>query len=349
MANLADVINDDAFGVVTLTDSFLKRDYVPGRAGELAFAGTGQGIDTDTVVIEVGEDSLSVIPTGTRGAPATREGRDRRKVHSLVVPHVPLDDTIHASEVRNVRMMGMEQAVETVQTKLNQQMGTMASRHDMTLENLRLGALLGVLYDADGSQIYDLFSTFGVSAESDVSFELDVTTTEVRDICHQIKRTMVKNAKTPIPAGARIHAFCGDDFFDALLQHSSVKGVYDGYAAARRALGDNYAYEVFEFGGIFFENYRGSDDQGASADTEQGGALGINTDEAKFFWTGVPGMYAEYYAPGDFVDTVGTVGLPRYASVALDPMHGRFIDVHTEQNPLPICKRPKTLMTGTRT
>ncbi|MEL6219460.1 MAG: major capsid protein [Pseudomonadota bacterium] len=349
MPNLVDIMSDDAFGAITLTNSFMERDHVPGRAGELVFAGIGEGIDTDTVVIEVGTETLSVIPTRERGAPAQPETRERRKLHSMVVPHIPLDDRIKASEVRNVRQMGQTEAVQTVQQKLGMGLGKMGRRHDLTIENLRMGALLGRIPDADGTVLVNLFSTFGVTQPTAVSFELDVAATEIRGICQQVRRTMMKNAKTTIPASARIWAFAGDTFFDALIDHPNVKGVYDGYAQAARRLGDDYTYDVFEFGGIFFENYRGTDNADGSSNTESGGGVGIAPDECRFFWTGVPGLYGEYYSPGDFVDTVGSVGLPRYASVALDPLHGRFIDVHTEQNPLPICMRPKTLLRGTLT
>ncbi len=346
MPNIADVVADEAFGVTALTESFMSVDHVPGRAGQLVFSGAGEGIDVDTATFETMDESISLIPTAVRGAPGAQEGRDKRKLRSLPVPHIPLDDRINAAEVRNVRRMGQQEAVETIQAKLNQQLSKMSRRHDMTIENLRMGALLGKVYDADGDELYDLFSTFGVSAESAVNFALDTAGTNLRGKCQEVTRAMRTNAKTVIPSTAMIHAFCGDTFFDKMLAHPKFEKAYEGYERAARMLGSNFAYSAIEFGGIIWENYRGTDGGGTTA---AGTGVGVAATEARFFWTGVPGMYAEYYAPGDFVDTVGAIGLPRYASVALDPLHGRFIDVHTEQNPLPVCLRPKTLMSATAT
>lgn len=337
---MLDVFNNDAFSVVSLTASINEMDYVPGRAGELAFAGVGNGITTTTAMIESKGGSLSLIQTKERGAPAEQGTTEKRTVRSLAVPHVPLDDYVRADEVQNVRAFGSETELQGVQAVVNQRLGKMNSRHDLTLENLRLGALKGIITDADGSTIYNLFTEFGVSQEDSVNFALTTASTNVREKCHQVIRAMKRNAKLAIPANARVHAFCGDNFFDALVEHDKVKKAYDGYAAAERRLGDSYAHGIFEFGGIFFENYQGTDDNSEVA---------IGTDEVRFFWSGVPGLYDEVYAPADFMETVNTVGLPRYAKVVPDPSGlNRFVQIHTQQNPLPLCLHPKTLMAGTK-
>ena len=348
MANLADVVNDEAFAVTALTAAFVQQDHVPGRAGELVFQNVGEGVQTLTASFEVDQDVITLLPTAPRGGPGNREGRSKRKLHSVPIPHVPDDDTIHASEVAGIREMGTTDAVQTVQSKVNSQLRKIGLRHDLTLENLRFGALQGVVRDADGVALYNLFDLFGVTQEAAVNFALTTSATEVRTKCHAVIRAMRTNAKMAMPSTAKVWCFAGDNYFDALVEHPNVKGVYDGYAAAERRLGSSYAYGVFEFGGIFFENYRGSDGVSGAANTAAGGAVGIGPDEAMFFWSDAPGMYGEYYAPGDFVSEMGSTGLPRYASIALDPLHGRYIDVHTEQNPLPVCLRPKTLMKATK-
>jgi len=335
---IIDIFNDDAFSTETLTVAINEMDHVPGRAGELAFAGNGEGVATTSVVIESKAEGLSLIKTSPRGAPAQQETQDKAKLLSILVPHIKLEDHISADSIQNVRAFGSESELRGVQSVVNQQMQKMVRRHDLTLEHHRLGALRGVILDSDASTLVNLFTAFGVSQEGEVDFELDDTTadfTQVRTKCHGIIRTMRKNAKVAIPASGRVWAFCGDNFFDNLVEHPAVKGAYDGYAAAERRLGDSYAYGVFEFGGIFFENYRGTDDNSTVA---------VDPDKAIFFWTGVPGMYAEYYAPADFMETVNTIGLPRYAKIAPDTRFNQFVDLHTQQNPLPLCLRPKTLM-----
>lgn len=336
---LTDIFSDDAFSLVSLTALVNDRDYVPGRAGELAFAGVAEGVNTLSVAIEKTAVGLSLIQTTPRNAPAPKEERDKGNIRNVGIPQIKIEDTIQASEVVGVRELGSTDQLRTAQTVVNRQLAKMNSRMDLTLEHHRLGALQGSILDADGAELTNLFSLFGVSQVAEFDFELDDPTTDVRNKCAAVIRAGKANAKTVIPATANMWALCSDGFFDSLISHASVKGVYDGWAAAERRLGGSYVHGVFEFGGIFFENYQGTDD---------GSTVAIEANKAKFFWTGVPGMYAEYYAPADFMETVNTIGLPRYAKQAVDTRFQRFVEVHLQANPLPLCLRPKTLMKAKR-
>jgi hypothetical protein len=325
--------------VVSLTAAINSVDFVPGRAGELAFVGSAEGVATTTVSLESKAMALSLIQTSSRGAPPEQETTDKRTIRSVNIPHIPLEDTVLAAEVQNVRAMGSNDTLEGVIQVINNRLGKMASRHDLTLEHHRLGALKGEILDADASSLVNLFTLFGETQEAEVDFALGTAATDVRGKCSQVIRTMKRNLKLPRPAGARVWALCSDSFFDALISHDNVKGVYDGWAAAERRLGESYVHGVFEFGGIFFENYEGTDDNST---------VTIATDKVQFFYTNVPGLYAEYYAPADFMETVNTIGLPRYAKAAPDTEFNRWVKLHTQQNPLPLCLRPKTLMIGKR-
>jgi len=50
-----------------------------------------------------------------------------------------------------------------------------------------------------------------------------------------------------------------------------------------------------------------------------------------------------YNAPADFVETANTIGLPRYAKQAVDQQFARWVMLHVQSNPLPICTRPQVL------
>ena len=49
------------------------------------------------------------------------------------------------------------------------------------------------------------------------------------------------------------------------------------------------------------------------------------------------------YSPGNFIEAVNTPGIPLYVKQAMEAM-GRWIDVHVEANPLPMCQRPSVLV-----
>ena len=336
---MLDIFNNDAFSVISLTAGINSLDHIPGRAGELAFVGAAQGVPTTTITIERKAEELSIIPTSPRGGPAPQQDQDKSTLFPVNIPHIKKEERIGAEQIQNVRQFGTDNQLQGVEFVVNQQMQKLTREHDLTLEFHRLGALRGIILDADSSTLVNLFTTFGVTQEAEVDFALGTAGTDVRGKCATVIRTMKRNVKMTLPATAKVWALCSDEFFDALLNHANVKGVWDGWASAERRLGASFVHNVFEFGGIFFENYQGTDDNSTVA---------IATDKVRFFWADAPGLYAEHYAPADFLETVNTMGLPRYAKLAPDLRFNQFVDLHTQQNPLPLCLRPKTLMKGKR-
>lgn len=337
-----DIFNDDAFSLVSMTAAINSTDTIPGRAGELVFAGVGEGIATTTAAIEKKSEALSLIQTSARGAPAPQQTTDKASLFNVTVPQIKKEQTIGAFQIQGVREFGSTNVLKSVQSVVNTQMTKIAREMDLTLEYHRLGALKGFIRDADGTLLQNLYDLFGVAEPDDFNFALDTTTTDVRGVCSNIIRFMRRNAKITLGPGAQVWAFCGDTFFDKLIKHANVIAAYQNYVAAGERLGESYVKRVFQFGGINFENYAGTDD-GAATD---GGTVGIHSHEARFFLTGVPGLYAEYYAPADFMDTVNTIGLPRYARIAPDDELQRFVKLHVQTNPLPLCLRPRTLVRG---
>src|SRR5690606_26204575 len=94
-------------------------------------------------------------------------------------------------------------------------------------------------------------------------------------------------------------------------------------------------YGGFEFGGIVFENYRGS----------IGGTPFIGANDCRMFPVGVPDLFATAYAPANYIETVNTTGRPMYAKITPAPK-GTHVDIDVQSNPLPYCTRPKVLMQG---
>jgi hypothetical protein len=342
--NIVDLWSGDAFSLMSMTKAINDVDHIPDRSGQLVFADASvtKPVNTLTITIERVGETLKLLPTMSRGAPATMETGAKRKLYGFRIPHIPTRDTIYADSVQNVREFGSSDVMMTVESKLTQVLTKMSQRLDFTLENHRLGALKGQITDADGSVLLDLYEAFeylnsdGIAAPEVFDFDLGNLATdsvEVRIKCQNVFRFMNRIAKTPIPNDGHVWAFCGDNFFDALISRPDVKDAFIHTADAQAVLGGNYAYGVFEYGGIFFENYRGSDD---------GTTISVPTDEARFFWSGVPSLYAEAFAPADYMETVNTPGLPKYAKSAPDRF-GKSVDIEAQMNPLPLCLNPATL------
>jgi hypothetical protein len=130
----------------------------------------------------------------------------------------------------------------------------------------------------------------------------------------------------------------GADFFDDLITHSEVATAYEGFLDGA-FLRQGQARGSFEYAGIVFEEYRGG----------VGTVDFTDASNAYFFPVGVPGLFRQYNAPADFVETANTIGLPRYAKQAVDQQFARWVMLHVQSNPLPICTRPRVLIRARRT
>jgi hypothetical protein len=216
---------------------------------------------------------------------------------------------------------------------------------DPTLEYQRLGAIKGLILNADGTTLYDLFAEFGVSQEAEVAFDLSAASPGngvLRAACAAVVRTIADNLGGVSYTG--VSALCGNQFFDDLLKHKEVTDSYKGTSMAN-VLRQGYldpatgksVYGAFEFGGIVWENYRGKNGANAMVDT----------DKCHIFPTGTPGLFRTVYAPADYIETVNTRGLPRYAKQWMSP-NGKRVEMESQSNPLSYCTRPKVLIKGKR-
>jgi hypothetical protein len=345
---MLDIFNNDAFSTTSLTQSIVDMKHIPSRIRELGLFET-ESVDTTTIAVEKKGEILALIPPSARGGNGTTLAKEKRDMRSLIIPHFEINDAIYAEEVQNVRAFGQEQALETVAGKVAMRLRTHGNSHDVTEEHARMGAITGIVTYADGTEL-DLFAEFGVTAETEIDFDLDNASPAdgvLRKKCAGIIR-QVSNILGGVPFSG-LHAFVGDNFFDDLLGHKEVRETYKGWNEAQ-ILRDSYigpnrsSYGIFQFGGIVFENYRGAVESASDGQVK----TFINTDKCQIFPLGVPGLFKTVYSPADYEETVNTMGQARYArQYAMPNGKGRHLD--SQMNALQYCSRPKTLIKAKRT
>lgn len=330
---------NDAFNMVSLTQAIniLPNQY--GRVGQLGIF-PDKGVRSRTIIVEELNGVLNLLPTLPVGAPGTQNKLGKRKVRSFTIPHIPLDDVILPSEYEGIRAFGSETDVKALAQVMNDHLQAARNKFDITIEHLRMGALKGIILDADASTLYNLFTEFDITQKV-VYFDLGTDGTDVVAQCRAVIRHIEDNLKGEIYSGVR--CLCSREFFDALISHPKVEQFYINWSnasilAVNGTGGD--PRKGFKFGGITFEEYSGS-----ATDKDGNTRRFIAEGEAHFYPEGTSQVFNTIYAPGDFIETVNTIGIPLYSKQVADPM-GRRIDLHIQSNPLPICYRPALLVKG---
>lgn len=323
---------DGAFSMAELTRAI---NILPNMYGKLEQMNLfpARSVRQRNIAIEEKNGVLNLLPTQMPGASGTVGIRGKRKLRTFTIPHIPHDDVVLPDEVQGIRAFGSENELQSIASVLTDHLQAMRNKHAITLEHLRMGALKGVILDADGSELLDLYEAFEITPKT-VNFALSTAATDVKKKCLEVVRYIENNLRGEYMMG--VHALVSPEFFDALTGHSKVKEAYERWedGAALR----NDMRSGFTFGGITFEEYNGQ-----ATDADGNVHRFIAAGEAHCFPVGTIDTFATYFAPADFNETVNTLGQPIYAKQA-PRQFDRGTDLHTQSNPLPMCHRPAVLV-----
>lgn len=335
-----DIFNNSAFSTTSLSGFVQKMPYVPQLLGSLGIF-TPNPVRTRNVFVDRTEGGLTLIPTSADGAPPEVLDGDDRDAVPLKTTRLTKRFTLYAHELDGIRASGTESELMGVMGEYNRRMARIRADMELTHEHHRLGALQGLLLDADGSTvIYDYSTEFNEAIPAAVSFELDVATTDVNAKCKEIARGMARSGKGSL-AGASVHCLAGDEFYDKLVSHPNVEKFYLNQMAAQALqASQGQIFESFTFGGITFHNYRGTDDNSTVA---------IPVAEAKFFPVGARDVFSVAHAPLESMDYVNTPGQPIYAMNIPDRERRMWSKGEIYSYPLYVCQQPRVLRKATLT
>ncbi|MBN1664844.1 MAG: major capsid protein [Deltaproteobacteria bacterium] len=324
---------NDAFNMVSLTTAIniLPNNY--GRLRELNLM-PAKGVRSRSVIVEEKNGVLNLLPTLPPGSPGTQNKMGKRKVRTFTIPHIPVDDVIMPDEYEGLRAFGSESDLETLSSIMNDHLQTGRNKFAITLEHLRMGALKGIILDADASTLYNLYTEFGI-AQKTVDFDLDNDAIDVPAKCREVVRHIEDNLLGEVMSSVK--ALVSREFFDDLIAHDSVKELYLGHVAAVNVLGGDPRKD-FKIGNISFEEYAG-----VATDPEGTPRRFIAEGEGHAFPLGTMNAFETLFAPADFLETVNTIGKELYAKQEMRKFN-RGVDLHMQSNPLPICYRPGILV-----
>jgi hypothetical protein len=169
--------------------------------------------------------------------------------------------TIYADEIQSPRAFGQETEVMQLQTEVARRLAGpigLQSNMEFTFEHMRLAAIQGLLIDADGSTLFDWFAEFGITAATEVAFDLNHASSvdgALRIQCNKVVRAVARASQGAFTTQTVVMGMCGDDFWDALVTHPDVTKTYYNWAAAQE-LRQGTAFGAMRFGGIDWFNYR---------------------------------------------------------------------------------------------
>ncbi|NRA22797.1 MAG: major capsid protein [Oceanospirillaceae bacterium] len=280
-------------------------------------------IKTTGVKIRLVNQRLELVPnTPRKGDPVPASKRDSKTV-ILEATHLPLSDVLLPDDIQNLGTFGTEGKFVQMVTVINECIGDMKDQLVLTREHLRIGALSGVVMDADGTTIIaDLYELFKI-----IKKPVYKMTADAIDDGRAIHNIMKKGLGGTYMRGAI--ALCTTEFFNAFLAKPDNKKAYIEQSKKRDTMRD-LVNEV-TIGGVRYIEYNVS----------VGDYQFIKAGKARAF--PLANVYLEAMAPANYNEAVNTLGKAFYAKAEARGM-GKGYDIEAQANPFPFCNAPGALI-----
>jgi hypothetical protein len=340
MSLAQDLMSAPEFADDALTEAI---NIPPNVTGRLAQLGLFSDVPIATTYVRVGitDGDLAIIPARERGGPANKAmGRDKKRV-LIDIPHFPLDDAIEPTDFQNLLAWGEDRVFETFGGVLNGKLVDLRSKHDLTHAHLDWGAISGVILDAEGKELLDIYETFGISQQT-FDMVLGTAGTDVASKSRALKSAVRRELKGAPMTGIRILA--SPEYFDAYTGHANVKDAYRYFASNTQNPNRDGLEDGFVHAGLTIERV---DEEFTKrlGDGSLETAPVIPAGEARVIPMGTP-YFRRYVAPPDTIADANRKPSPTdkvFVSTA-ERDHGKGYDIHSESNVLPVNLRPSAVL-----
>lgn len=333
------------YTAVQLTGTINKIPNIYGLLNELNVF-PARGIRTTLVEVRRENGTLAVLPATDRGAPPSVAKRQPGDALYFEVPHIPHMDRIDPLDLQNMlRVVAETASFKTLDEEMAQRMIAIRNKHAITLEWLRMGALKGLITDGNGAPIYDLFASFNI-ARPVIYFDLSNNSADIDGACDLLFRTIATALRGEVMSG--IEVLCSTSFFSAFVAHPKVQKFWLNWQNAEKLANIERVSAGGQMGRTFdYQRIRWREYYGVAPIVVAGVPTSAPFVEDTLGFArplGTLDTFVTYFAPANDIRYVNQMGQEVYVSPKILD-HGEGVELKSESDPLPICRRPELLVT----
>lgn len=291
------------------------------------------------------EYTLSVLPAAERGGPASTAERKRGDGIFFEVPHFPHDDLIGPRDLQNMlSQVGNTLIPRTLEEEMAKRLFQIRNKHAITREWLRMSALKGTITDGFGLTVYDLFDAFGFT-KAVIYFDLSDAAADISGTCARLFEQIATNLRGETMSHVRV--VVSPTFFNKLVDHPKVNKYWLNWTNAAQLAHIPRGSAGGQFGRSFtFQNIEFVEYYGVAPVKENGVLVSkpfVAADKGHAYPVGTMSTFLTHDAPPEDIRFVNEPGQEIFISPKILD-HGAGVELHTQSNPLPICKRPEVLV-----
>ncbi len=334
------------YTAVQLTQQVNRIPNVYGLLNELNVF-PSQGSISTLVEVRREEYTLAVLPAADRGATGSVASRKPGDALFFDTPHFPHKDTLRPQDLQNqVQQVANTLQPRTFEVEMAKRLWQIRAKHAITREWLRMSALKGIIMDGAGNVLYNLFTQFGFTPVT-IYFNLASNSSDVIGACAQLIQGIQTNLRGEVMSHVRV--FVDPTFFNQFVNHPNVNKYWLNWQAASELANMQRVKQGGQFGRTFpFQQIEWVEYYGSVPVKQADGTLAtvplISPGLGHAYPVGTMSTFGTWDAPPNHIQFVNTPGTEVFISPkVLD--HGQGVELHTESNPLPLCKRPEVLVT----
>jgi len=336
------IFQDDAFRAMELTEAI---NMVPNQWGMIGSMGvfTPKPIRGTKFAVEKKNGVIQIIQSSERGTSLPGQNRTNRKMLDLRTERFGLKSRMVAEDIDSIRAFGQTSELMQVGQEIADRQTGLRGSSDITREYLRSGALQGIIRDADGSVLYDLFDEFGVTQKV-VDFTLGTPGADFNQNCRTVTRHIRTNLMGDVMS--RVQGLMHPDYTDKMMKNDDFKSRYDKFTNNNG--GDPLRDDMsngFEHHGIYWKEYMG-EGQIPQEDGSVITASFVPGGEVMFFPVGTRQSFRDFNGSPDWIGSSNIPGKPFYSRVLPDKQEDMFVDVEAMMQTMPMCIRPGVLVRG---
>lgn len=329
------------FEVVDLTSAVRNLPIQWGTFNQMGIF-TEDFLASETVLFEESTQDGALIIDRVRGEKNTVNKDGTRKLHTMAVPHFPLDDYISPKDLQSKSAYDNFDEAEQLEKVRMRKLLRIRQNHDWTLNKARAQALFSsTAYAPSGTVVQNYDTEFNITRTA-VDFVLGTSTTEVLAKIETVIAA-VQNGMGGNGVFTGIVAPCDTAFFNKLIAHASVQNAYK-YAQANQAGLDPMRGRLaangsplpmgreFYFGGITFKEVRDSYNGTSIVTSAEGVAVPTGSD-----------MFKTFYAPAERFGLCNTQAERLYVFEQA-ASNGTKIELESESNHLSALLRPSAVI-----
>ena len=276
-------------------------------------------IRTDLAQVEFVQEKIADIAARKRGGERNFVTSEDARTANLSVPFFPLDRNIKAADIQSFRQYGTDAESKTLQSEVARVMARIRASQAQLNEKAMALAIQGIGLEGKAPGINYTYATEFGQTQPLAPVDFTAKTVDPRDTLEKLARKpIIKGAQdgTDSHAAYNVVAFCGSDYFDALISHPLVVEAYAYFESKqeplRKRLGmrsEGDSVRVFNTKGItYIEDISGN----------------FPAAEAFIIPMGMANMFRKYVSPADDAAYANTMGQDLYLFYKEDQFNRQY-------------------------